>query len=455
MFASIDPFTRKLIGETASHQAWEVEGMLLEAHQAQKDWSASGLQARLRCVQSLSHLLRTQKRELAVLMSCEMGKLLAEGEAEIEKCAYLCEYYADTAAKWLADEDRPSDASFSKLIYQPLGTILGIMPWNYPFWQAFRFIIPTLIAGNAVVLKHASNVSLSAKAIADLFRRAGLPTAVFRVFFLTGSDAAKLINHPFIQGVSLTGSEAVGRSVGAAAGNALKPAVLELGGSDPFLVFEDADLDLAVEQAFVSRFQNAGQSCIAAKRMIIHKSIIEPFTEKLLSKVDALRCGNPREASTTIAPLARAEFVIELQDQVKCTLQQGARLLRGGGPWKSHEGFMLPTVLDQVLPNMLAAQEELFGPVAVIMKFGKVDEAFALANDTRFGLGAAVFTFNETLMRRATNEIAAGAVFINGMVKSHPGLAFGGIKASGFGRELSAEGLRAFTNFKTCWKNQP
>lgn len=448
---SVNPYTLEEIAAYQPHTASEWHKMVSEAAETQVQWKRRSPQERLFFIQQLKELLVEQKEAHASLMVQEMGKLQREALAEIEKCAALCAFYESEGLDFLAGREIPTDASTSGMFYEPLGVVLGIMPWNFPFWQAFRFLVPALLAGNTVLLKHASNVSGCALAIESLFQQAGFPTACMQTLLLPGAEVLQVLSHPQISAVSITGSEAAGRQVASMAAGLLKPAVLELGGSDPFIVFADANLEHAAEVALISRFQNSGQSCIAAKRFIVHQQVYEPFLHALKEKAAALQMGDPFLHTTTLAPLAKPDFVTELDAQVQASILGGARLVTGGKKSEAHLGFYEPTILADVRQDMPAASEELFGPVAAVMSFQSNEEAIQLANSTRFGLGSTVFTFNEYLMSLCKNELQAGSVFINGLMKSHPALPFGGIKASGYGRELGREGVLAFCQSKTYW----
>ncbi|MDP2189653.1 MAG: NAD-dependent succinate-semialdehyde dehydrogenase [Sphingobacteriaceae bacterium] len=451
MLQSVHPYTGEVLQSYPVMGAQEVEAVLQQSQQAFFNWKAMPLADRLAFFSRLIELMRIERDQLALLATMEMGKLLVEAKSEVDKCMALCAYYLEHAEEQLAPEERLSDARQSGVLYQPLGVILGIMPWNFPFWQAFRFLVPTLIAGNTAVLKHASNVSGCALAIEQLFIQAGFPANCMRTLLLPGAQMQQVVQHALVAGVSLTGSEAVGRQVGGWAGAALKPMVLELGGNDPFLVFEDADLELAAKTAMQSRFQNAGQSCIAAKRFIVQQRVYDAFLLRCKEIAEGYVLGDPKEAQTSLAPLANGSFVDELAKQVEHSVAEGAEVFVGGGKWPQNEAFYLPTILTGVRAHMLVAKEELFGPVAVVMSFTTPEQAIALANDSKFGLGATIFTQDLEIQQYCLNNMESGSVFINGLMKSHPGLPFGGIKASGLGRELSKEGLRAFVNLKTYW----
>ena len=380
-----------------------------------------------------------------------MGKLLKESHAEIEKCAIGCEYYADHAKAFLADEEITSDATRSLVVYQPLGTLFCIMPWNFPFWQLIRAAAPAMMAGNAVVLKHASNVPGCALALEDAFREAGFPANTFRTLMITAAQAETVIADKHIAAVTLTGSCAAGRKVAAVAGQHLKKCVLELGGSDPFIVLDDADIEFTVTQAVTARFQNMGQSCIAAKRFILVDTIAESFMDRFKTLVNRLHIGDPKADSTGIAPMAREDLRAELHGQVERSLALGAKLVTGGSILGTKGAYYAPTILDQVQPGMPAFDEELFGPVAAIIRAQNEEDAIKLANQTQFGLGASVWTQDATRGQAVARKIHAGCTFVNGIVKSDPRLPFGGVKESGYGRELSYHGIREFVNIKTVW----
>jgi succinate-semialdehyde dehydrogenase/glutarate-semialdehyde dehydrogenase len=378
-----------------------------------------------------------------------MGKPVLQAVAEVEKCSWVCEHYAAHGAGYLAPRPAATDAAESFVRHDPLGVVLAVMPWNFPFWQVFRCAVPALMAGDTVLLKHASNVPGCALAIEEVFADAGLPPGAFATLLVGGAEVAGLVADPAVAAVSLTGSEAAGEVVGAAAGRALKPCVLELGGSDPFIVLADADLDAVVPQAVTARIQNNGQSCIAAKRFIVVGDVYGRFRDAFCAAVSQLRTGNPLDESNDLGPLARADLLDDLEKQVRASVRRGARVLvggkRGGGPGY----FFQPSVLDSVTPGMPAYDEELFGPVAALIAAEGAEDALRIANDTPFGLGASIWTADRARGEELAARIEAGSVFINGMVKSDPRLPFGGIKASGFGRELSEFGIREFVNIKT------
>jgi succinate-semialdehyde dehydrogenase/glutarate-semialdehyde dehydrogenase len=384
-------------------------------------------------------------------MTEEMGKPIAAAEAEIDKCSWVCRYYAENGDEFLTPHHIRTDGSSSYVSFEPLGVVLAIMPWNYPFWQVFRFAAPALAAGNAVVLKHAPNVPRCATAIESVFQEAGLHADLFQNVMIDNDTVARVIGDPRIDAITLTGSVRAGRAVAARAGAHIKKVVLELGGSDPFVVLADAHLDLAVSVAVASRTQNNGQSCIAAKRFIIEDSVLEAFTERFVGEVGKLRVGDPRDRSVDIGPLARADLRDSLHDQVERSVATGARLQLGGRALPGDGFFYAPTVLSGVRPGMAAFDEETFGPVAAIIRAEDEADALRLANRSRYGLGATVFTGDAARGEKFARGLQAGNVFVNGMVKSDPRLPFGGIKESGYGRELSVFGIREFVNIKTVW----
>ncbi|MGH7336843.1 MAG: NAD-dependent succinate-semialdehyde dehydrogenase, partial [Myxococcota bacterium] len=395
--------------------------------------------------------LEADKARLAETMTLEMGKPIGASIGEIEKCAWACRHYAERAAELLAPERVATDAGESYVRYEPLGTILAVMPWNFPFWQVVRFAAPALVAGNVALLKHASNVPQSALAIEELFSSAGFPEGVFRALLIGAGEVERLIDDPRVAAVTLTGSEGAGAAVGGRAGSRIKKCVLELGGSDPFVVLPSADLEAAAATAVKARTINNGQSCIAAKRFVVHEAVYDVFVARLVVGMAALRIGDPMDPATEIGPLATPALRDELAAQVERSVAAGAKRLLGGHRLDGPGNFYAPTVLAQPVRGTPAWDEELFGPVAVVFRVRDLDEAIAVANDSSFGLGASAWTHDEAEQQRLIEAIEAGSVFVNGMVKSDPRLPFGGIKRSGFGRELSVHGLREFTNVKTVW----
>jgi len=448
---SINPFNGEVLARFGKHTPQEVEHALSLSARRAPAWREAGFAPRAALLREVARLLRERQGEYARLMALEMGKPMREGRAEVLKCAWVCEFYAEQAAAMLADEVVASDAQTSWVIYEPLGTVLGIMPWNFPFWQVLRAVAPILMAGNTFLLKHASNVPQCAVALDVLFRDAGAPEGVFTILLVGSEVVPALIDDVRIHGVTLTGSESAGRHVAALAGAALKPVVMELGGSDAFVVLQDADLELALEHAVRSRFQNNGQSCIAAKRFIVHESLAEDFCQGMAARVAALRVGDPVEEGTEIGPLARPDLRQQVLDQVQASVRDGARVLQGGVAVAGSFAAMQACVLTDVRPGMAAFDEEIFGPVAAICVAQDDVHALHLANASRFGLGGSIWTRDVARGEALARLLECGAVFVNGMVKSDPRLPFGGCKVSGLGRELGVQGLRAFTNVKTLW----
>jgi len=445
----VNPATGEKLRDHPETPARPVRAAVAKADEAFRAWRTTSFADRSRLMREAARVLRSRAKEYAVLMAEEMGKPVRDGRAEAEKSASACDYYAENAERFLEREQVDTGAYRSFVSYQPLGVILAVMPWNFPFWQVFRFAAPALMAGNAGLLKHAANVPGCALAIEEVFRSAGFPEHLFRTLLIPGKKVPALIRNPLVRAVTLTGSTAAGRSVGRAAGQALKKVVLELGGSDPYLVLEDADLELAVETCAASRLINAGQSCIAAKRFLVVPELRSEFERRLVERMRDVRMGDPLDESTQIGPQARVDLRDELHDQVRRSIAKGARLLLGGEVPPGPGAFYPPTVLADVRAGMAAHDEELFGPVAAIIPVRDEEEAIAVANASVFGLGAAVFTRNrERGERIAERELDAGACFVNGFVKSDPRLPFGGVKESGHGRELSHHGIREFVNIK-------
>jgi succinate-semialdehyde dehydrogenase/glutarate-semialdehyde dehydrogenase len=432
-----------------------LEQKLARASSAFLDWRRVSIGERTALLSRAADILEAEQDAIGRVMTLEMGKLAKAGRDEASKCAWGCRYYAEHAASMLADEPVESTATRSIVRFQPLGALLGVMPWNFPFWQVVRFAAPALAAGNVVLLKHASNVPQCALLLEDVFSRAGCPAGVFQSLLVEVDRVGPLIDDRRIAGVSLTGSEFAGRQVASRAGQQLKRAVLELGGSDPFIVLASADLETAIETGVRARMVNNGQSCIAAKRFIVVDAVADEFERGFTARVKALRVGDPLDESTEIGPLATERTVKELHDQVRRTVEAGARALVGGAPLDRPGYYYAPTVLTDVPRESPAFSEELFGPVASLYRVRDVDEAIRLANDTRFGLGCSVWTRDEAERGRVVDEIEAGQVFVNGMVVSDPRLPFGGIKSSGYGRELGVWGIREFVNVKTVWMHEP
>ncbi len=448
---SVNPATEEVLATFDAHTPEQVEEALGQAQDAFIAWRGRAIAERAVPMKALARLLRERADRYGRLLTCEMGKPITEAKAEIEKCAWSCDFYAENAARFLADEQVKSNAKRSLVAFEPLGVVLAVMPWNYPFWQVIRFAAPAFMAGNAAVLKHASNVPQSALAIEEAVRDAGFPEGLLRTLLLPGSAVEPLIADDRIRAVTLTGSSATGSRIAELAGRAIKKQVLELGGSDPFIVLKDADIAAAATVATRARNQNNGQSCIAAKRFIVERDVLDEFQERFSAQVAALRIGDPLDAATQIGPLARADLRDALERQVKESVRAGAKVLTGGERWGERGYYYRPTVLAGVRPGMPAFDEETFGPVAAITSVSDADEAVALANRSEYGLGANLWTNDDSAGEKLARRIESGQVFINGMVASDPRLPFGGTKHSGYGRELSAFGIREFTNIKTIW----
>ncbi|MCI0393866.1 MAG: NAD-dependent succinate-semialdehyde dehydrogenase [Chloroflexi bacterium] len=450
-FISINPTTGEEMKRFEPLDGAALEEKVSRAVAAFEPWRLASFEERAACMRRAAGLLDEEKQRWGEVMTLEMGKPIKAAVAEAEKCAWVCRHYADQAAAFLADEPAETDASRSYVRYQPLGPILAIMPWNFPFWQLFRFAAPAIMAGNVALLKHAPNVPQCALAIEEIFSRAGFPPGVMQNLFIEPEAARALLADRRIRAATLTGSVRAGRSVAEAAGAWLKKVVLELGGSDPFIVLPSADLENAVKIAVAARVLNNGQSCIAAKRFIVHKDVANDFEEAFLDRMAALRIGDPLDPAVEIGPLARQDLQDGLAAQVEASVAAGARLLLGGRPLDRPGYFFPPSVLANIPRESPAYGEELFGPVASLFRVNDLGEAIALANDTTFGLGASAWTADPAEQERLANEVESGAVFINGMVKSDPRLPFGGVKDSGFGRELGVHGIREFVNVKTVW----
>jgi succinate-semialdehyde dehydrogenase/glutarate-semialdehyde dehydrogenase len=449
--ASINPATGATIKTFATLNKTEIDTGLQRATETFKTFRGTSFESRAAKMFKAAEILEAEKRELGTVMTTEMGKPLKAAIAEAEKCAWVCRYYAENAQQHLADQPVETNAKKSFVRFQPLGPVLAVMPWNFPFWQVFRFAAPALMAGNVGLLKHASNVPQCALAIEDIFLRAGFPNGAFQTL-LIGSDAVEeILNDERVVAATLTGSEPAGRSVASIAGKQIKKTVLELGGSDPFIVMPSADLGSAVETAVKARTLNNGQSCIAAKRFIVADEIYDEFTTRFVEKMKALKIGDPMEESTDIGPLATQQIVDDLTGQVQKAIDSGARVLTGGRKLDRPGNFFEPTVLDNIEPSTPVSCEEIFGPVAMLFRVANIHEAISIANVTSFGLGSAAWTKDADEQAKFINEIEAGSVFINGMVASDPRLPFGGIKNSGYGRELAEFGIREFVNIKTVW----
>ncbi|MDO8207396.1 MAG: NAD-dependent succinate-semialdehyde dehydrogenase [Gallionella sp.] len=450
-FVSLNPTTNQVIQRHASWDVNRFESALEKAHSAQQTWAHTSFSLRAEVLRNVAMHLHTQRDQYATLITQEMGKPLREARAEVEKCAGVCDYYAQHAGEFLRAEPIESDADKSYVAYYPLGVVLAIMPWNFPFWQVFRAAAPALMAGNAFALKHAPNVPQCALAMETLFRDCGLPEGLFTNLMIEVKQVACAIASVHIHAVTLTGSEAAGRKVAACAGQHLKKCVLELGGSDPFIVLHDADLELAVNMAVTSRFLNCGQSCIAAKRFIVVPEIADEFLHLLKTKVEALRVGDPMIEGTQIGPMARLDLRESLHNQVTDSIAQGAVAVTGCKPVEREGFFYQPSILDRVTAKTCAWHEELFGPVAIVIRAASEEDALRIANETRFGLGSSIWSRDAARAEQLAAHIQAGCTFINGMVKSDPRLPFGGVKASGYGRELSKLGMHEFVNAKTIW----
>jgi succinate-semialdehyde dehydrogenase/glutarate-semialdehyde dehydrogenase len=448
--ASINPATGETLKTFPPDSDGMIEEKLRKAAAAARLWRRTSFAERAQRLSRAASILDARKDALGRLMTLEMGKLRKAALGEVEKCANGCRYYAENAERHLAPEPVQTDARRSEKRFQPIGPVLAVMPWNFPFWQVFRFAAPALMAGNVGLLKHASSVPQCALAIEEIFREAGYPEGCFQTLLVGSDKVKKIVEDPRIAAATLTGSDGAGRSLATAAGGQLKKTVLELGGSDPFVVLPSADLDKAVQVAIAARVQNAGQSCIAAKRFIVHEKIAPEFEKKFVQGMKNLRIGDPQDDATEVGPLASKQVLDDLEKQVRGARDQGRSPACGGKRVDRPGFFFEPTVILDAKGTKVW-EEEVFGPVAAVARAKGLDDAIAMANDTPFGLGAAAFTQDPKETERLVDELEAGQVFINGMVKSDPRLPFGGIKASGYGRELSEEGIREFTNTKTVW----
>lgn len=445
---SINPYTNHIIEEFEEFSENILDQVLDRSAIAFESWKKTGAGFRKALMLEVSRLLRENAGEYAISVTAEMGKPIAESKAEIEKCAWVCDFYANNAADFLRSETIQTDANESYVQFEPLGTVLGIMPWNFPFWQVFRFAVPTIMAGNTVLLKHASNVQVCARHIERVFAKAGFPQGVFQNLVLGSDKIEKIIENDIVKAVSLTGSESAGRKVAETAGRMIKKSLLELGGSNAFVVLEDADLEKAVETGVKARMQNAGQSCIAAKRFIIHEKIAEQFVALFSKKLQSLRTGDPAGSDTDIGPLASVQQAENVSKQVSRSVEMGARIITGG---YADGAFYPPTLLTEVRPGMPVFDEEVFGPIVPVITARDATEAVALSNLSGFGLGVSLFTNDPEKAKRLIPQFNEGSVFINALVKSDPRLPFGGIKNSGYGRELAIQGIREFVNVKTVY----
>lgn len=445
---SINPYNGKLINTFETQTNSDVDLQLDKASKRFDSWKLTSFSERKKLMLQVAQVLKSNKQEYAELITKEMGKPIKQAIAEIEKCAWVCEYYAENAKKHLANETIETDALASYISFEPLGVVLAIMPWNYPFWQVFRFAAPALMAGNVAVLKHASNVFGSALNIQKVFEKAGFPKYCFTTLLVESDAVESIIENPVVKAVTLTGSEPAGAAVASIAGKNIKKTVLELGGSNALIVFKEADIDKTVDICIQARFQNTGQSCIAGKRLLIDEKIADRFLEQLIQKVKTLKSGNPEDESTYIGVLAREDLAKDLEEQLLKSVNKGAKILIGG---KRNKAYFEPTVVDQVTTDMEVFKEETFGPLLSVSRFKTEEEAIKLSNNSNFGLGVSLFSNDIEHMKKLISRFNEGAVFINELVKSDPRLPFGGVKSSGYGRELSKEGIREFVNVKTVY----
>ncbi|HEV2218126.1 MAG TPA: NAD-dependent succinate-semialdehyde dehydrogenase [Candidatus Dormibacteraeota bacterium] len=451
MLKSIDPATGRELATFPEADEAAVDAAIAKAWEVRHGWRDAGIEHRSQLLRAVAGVLRADKTRYASILTAEMGKPIVEAEGEVEKCAWTAAWIADNAARLLEDEPVDSTGTKSYVRFQPLGVVLAVMPWNFPFWQAFRAGLPALAAGNVMLLKHASNVPQSAVAIEEVFREAGLPDGVFQTLLIGSGMVDRIISDRRVAGVTLTGSEAAGAKVAETAGKVLKKSVLELGGSDPFVVLEDADVTLAATVACRARNQNNGQSCIAAKRFIVVEDVADEFERKFVSAVGALKVGDPTDRGNQVGPLARPDLLVALDRQVRESVAMGARVLVGGKRVDGHGNYFEPTVIGGVTRHMPVFKEETFGPVAALIRVKNEEEALEVANDSDFGLGSCVWTADVARGERFAERVEAGLVFINAMVASDARLPFGGVKRSGFGRELGSHGIREFTNIQTVW----
>lgn len=447
-FKSINPFNNKEVGSYTGLTSAELDQKLGLAHSAFLAWRNTPLEEKAAMMKKAGDVLRTNVEEYARMITLEMGKPISESRGEINKCAWVCDYYADNAATFLANEVIETDAQLSFVQHDPIGTVLAIMPWNFPFWQVFRFAAPTLLAGNTGILKHAPNVFGCAQQIEEVFTKAGFPKGVFQNLIVHHDQTEKIIAHKAVQAVSLTGSERAGSAVAEIAGRHIKKSLLELGGNNAFIVWEDADIDKTIQTALVARMLNCGQSCIAAKRFILVEGIYDEFVAKFTKAISELKSGDPMNEDTKVGPLARVDLADQLQKQVKSSIEKGAELLLGGN---QNNCYHEPTVLGNVSPGMAAFDEETFGPLAAMIKAKDIDDAFRLAELSPFGLGVTVCTKDTAKAVSMASRVSDGAYFVNELVKSDPRLPFGGTKRSGYGRELAKDGMMEFTNRKTVY----
>ncbi len=448
-YQSTNPYSGETFHNAATITDHELAGKLDKAGKAFRIWSKSDVSERISLLTRAAEIIEANTDRHAGFITSEMGKPVSQSMAEVKKCAWLCRYFAENANTFLQPRSIPSTAKESFVWFEPLGVIFAVMPWNFPYWQVFRFIVPNLTAGNTGLLKHASNVPLCASAMEEVFLEAGLPEGGFQNLYIDYSQTEKVVRYNAVQGATLTGSNYAGNKLAELAGKAGKKTVLELGGSDPYIIFESADVDLAIKTGIMARFQNTGQSCIAAKRFFIQHTIYDQFLEGFTAAVKDQKCGDPMDPETVIGPLARKDLLIELEEQLDKMLRAGGKIITGGKRFQPDSLILEPTIITDLDHSSEIIKEELFGPVLPIFKFSDEDSVIGLANDTPFGLGASVWTNDMDQAQRVAHGIQTGTVAINGMVKSEPGLPFGGVKASGYGRELSELGLREFVNLKT------
>ncbi|QYJ67958.1 NAD-dependent succinate-semialdehyde dehydrogenase [Flavobacterium litorale] len=448
MFSITNPFNQTFLSEYQYFTDNQAISYCEISKKTFTTWSVATLANRLKFIKNLIYTLSKHKDDLAKQCTLEMGKPIKQAVAEVEKCISLCEYYMDNAPDFLSRKTIKTDGAESFVTYEPLGVILGVMPWNFPYWQVFRFAIPSIIAGNTVVVKHASNVAGCAIRIEELFTEAGFPDGVYKNLLISGKQVNTIIDLPYVKGVSLTGSEKAGAAVAAKAGENIKKSLLELGGSNAFIVLKDADIEKAVATAVTARMQNTGQSCIAGKRFLVHKSVYDTFVDRFKTEVQDLKLGNPMDEDVYIGPLARIDLAKEVEEQVVKSVEMGAKIIIGG---KRDNAFYTPTIMTNITTEMPVFKEEVFGPVAPIIPFDTFEEAVALSNNSEFGLGVTVFTEDIEGIKQKLHLFEEGAVFINALVKSDLALPFGGVKKSGYGRELAENGIKEFVNVKTVY----
>jgi len=450
-FVSMNPATGEILEHIDEHSSSDIQRLLHRAAATFRQWRGVSFERRAALMRNAADVLETQRERYARSITLEMGKPIVQSRAEIDKCATVCRHYAQYAEEMLAEEAVASDATRSYVRFDPLGPVLAVMPWNFPFWQVFRFAAPALMAGNTALLKHASNVPRCALSIEEVFIEAGFPEGCFTTLMIPSKFVNDVIDHPSVVAVTLTGSETAGSQVAARAGMRLKKSVLELGGSDPFIVLADADVEMAARVAATARMINAGQSCIAAKRFIVEDSVYEAFLRGFIDAISEMIVGDPMDDATDVGSLAREDLLLELHEQLRRSVEKGARLVLGGHRIDRPGSFYAPTVLEMEHRDVPAWTEETFGPVAAVYRVHDADEAIDAANDSDFGLGASLWTTNLERASQLAGRIHAGAVFVNGLVKSDPRLPFGGVGKSGYGRELSVYGIREFVNVKTVW----